>query len=177
MPDYDELIQVYFPPPQWQAAMCITAIECPPQSLDYPRCVVDASTGGPIQCTGGQVVEHPKAYGLFGILDACYDPTLNPGSPFTPEQWGQVLEPEMNVWMASVIWSLHGWEAWTTCRICEVCQVEGGDIPYPLGPRAPVQPPSQAMLIAGAIGGIALGAILVAARKGRYAVAGLIVPP
>jgi hypothetical protein len=135
---YFNLIQKYFPESEWDRADCISVKECSPSREGYPSsCVVNE---GLIRCGGDAVPA--RSWGIFQILDACWNPDMNPNSPFTREQWAQVLEPEMNTWMASVIWSRAGWQAWSTCDLCNACDVPGGTIPYPNGP-APVSPPPE----------------------------------
>jgi len=131
MADLWELIQTYFPEREWQNALCMAKAECGSATPCYPQACVTAQ--GLIQCGDGQAVE-ARAWGPFQILDACWNPALNPASPFTAAQWAQVLDPNVNVWMASAIWSASGWEAWTTCNECKLCQSLPGDIPYPDGP-------------------------------------------
>ncbi len=131
---YFYLIQRYFPPDQWQNANCITIEECPSQNPAYIN-----TDQGLIDCGNGPV--QSKSYGLFQILDACFDPSLTPTSPFTTEQWAQVLDPNINTWMASVIWSAGGWIRWTTCDVCGIRDVPGGVIPYPDAPLLVPPPP------------------------------------
>ena len=126
---YYHLIQRYFPQEQWEIADCILTHECPPDSLGYPGCVRDE---GLIDCGYGPA--EAKSWGLFRILDACWNPEMHPESPFTTEQWAQVPNPNVNTWMASVIWERAGWRAWTTCDLCDACDIVGGPIPYPRGP-------------------------------------------
>lgn len=153
---YYNLIQTYLPTSQWANANCISLAECDPASPIYPNCVKDE---GGIIC--GPAQGPAKSYGLFGLLDVCWDPALNPQSPFTADQWAKVLDPNVNTWMASVVWSINGWRAWTTCSQCldcppcvystppclapcggNLCAVPGGPIPYPRGPLpGPLPPP------------------------------------
>lgn len=123
-------IRRYLPPSEWERARCITRRECNPGREGYPEsCVAEE---GMIDCGNGVV--RARSWGPFQILDACWNPAMNPRSPFTREHWAKVLDPNVNTWMASVIWSSSGWRAWTTCAGCEVCGVTGGPIPYPRGP-------------------------------------------
>ncbi|RJQ43378.1 MAG: hypothetical protein C4534_08250 [Gaiellales bacterium] len=78
--------------------------------------------------------------GPFGLLDTCWDPASNPDSPFTREAWAMALDPNVNVWMASVIWSLYGWQAWSTCDECKSCETAGGEIPHPDSPLPSLTP-------------------------------------
>ncbi len=138
-------IERYFPETQWDAASCITQHECSPDREGYPgSCVADE---GPINCDGSS---GPPAHswGPFQIFDACWDPARNPNSPFTPEQWALRLDPNVNAWMASVIWERAGWRAWSTCEGCDVCGVRGGPIPHPRGPMDLTSPAMAAGLIA-----------------------------
>lgn len=124
----EELVHRYFPQEQWANALCVARAECS-EGAEYPaNCVKHV---GGIQC--GQSSGDATAYGPFGLLDVCWDPDLNTDSPFTTAQWANVMDLEMNVWMASIIWSRHGFRAWTTCEGCNVCSVPGGPIPYPRG--------------------------------------------
>ena len=116
----------YFPDDQLDNARCIQRNEC-----SDGACVADE---GYINCQGTSASGMAHSWGGFQILDVCWSPYINPESPFTKEQWDRVLEPEMNAWMASAIWSRSGWRLWTTCEKCEVCGVLGGPIPYPRGP-------------------------------------------
>jgi len=155
---YYYLIQRYFPPEQWPAADCITMAECPSQD---PIQVVDQ---GQIDCGVGGVAA--RAWGLFGILDACWDPALKPTSPFTQEQWAQVLDPNVNTWMASVIWSRSGWGVWTTCADCQVCDVVGGTIPHPEGPVVEA-PRGVSWLPFALLGAAFVGLVVADGRRGR----------
>ena len=140
MPTLQYLIQKYFPPSEWDRAACISNAECSQNRENYPQsCIADE---GLIDCAGPSPV-YAKSWGPFQILDACWSPYLNPSSPFTREQWDKVLDLEYNTWMASVIWSISGWSAWTTCGTCAACDVPGGAIPYPSGPALPEQPPYE----------------------------------
>ena len=165
---YYSLIQRYFPPEEWEHAACISAAECPPGSSGYPAsCTRNA---GVLQCGAGMPYVNASAYGLFGILDACWDPAVNLDSPFTHELWARRLEPEVNTWMASVIWSRSGWRAWTSCADCRLCDFRGGAIPFPRGPDEGLAPTLGAPLTGGqillglafAIGGIVY---MVAAKR------------
>lgn len=129
---YRYLIQRYFPASQWENAECISRRECSPDRQGYPASCIGYE--GWIDCGQGPVEAH--SWGIFQVLDACWNPAMNPNSPFTPQQWAQVLDPNVNIWMASVIWSRSGWGAWTTCGAdyCNICDVPGAAIPYPRGP-------------------------------------------
>lgn len=131
------LIQCYFPPEQVENANCISLMEADPADPRYPA-VIKAQ--GSIVC-GGDAVE-AKSYGLFGILDACWNPDMRVDSPFTAEQWAKVLDPNMNTWMASVIFAANGWRAWTTCGDCQLCNVVGVPVLNPRGPVDCSQPGS-----------------------------------
>ncbi|RJQ43377.1 MAG: hypothetical protein C4534_08245 [Gaiellales bacterium] len=134
MPDspYFQYIQRYFPAEQWENADCISTHECSPSREGYPESCIGFE--GYIDCAGRPTADPRYSYGPFQIFESCWDPGKNPNSPFTPEQWSQVLDPNVNTWMASVIWSRSGWSAWSTCHGCGVCDVQGGAIPYPDGP-------------------------------------------
>ena len=133
---YLSLIQRYFPSAQWEIANCLSLAECCPDRQDYPHCVTPQ---GSVVC-GGEPVTNASSYGLFGLVDACWNPAMNASSPFTPAQWAQVLDPEMNTWMASVVYSLQGWSAWTSCSSCpDSCTNPG---PPPAGERWPVPFPN-----------------------------------
>lgn len=163
------LIQEYFPVEEWNNAQCIVNHECPPGDPGYPcNCVREV---GPISCLSVSS-QNGRALGPFGLLDTCWDPGLNSASPFTADAWHLVLDPNVNAWMASVIWSHYGWSAWTTCPDCNLCdRTTGGDIPHPDGPLVnlsfcPTPPPPEQSgsslapyVVAGA--GIALGLILI----------------
>ena len=156
---YHYLIQRYFPPEQWEVADCISTNECLEDTPGYPECIVDE---GLIDCGFGPV--EARSWGLFRILDACWSPELFPDSPFTPKQWEQVLDPNVNTWMASVIWERTGWRAWTTCELCEACDIPGGPIPYPRGPltEAHIHP---LLPLAGILAGFVGLAVLDSSRK------------
>lgn len=136
---YRYLIERYFPASAQDDAECIAGRECDPMRAGYPQsCVADE---GVISCNPNTLPYlQSYSYGPMQILDACWSPYRNPASPFTPEQWGMVLDPNVNIWMASVIWSRRGFAAWTTCGACGVCDVPGGAIPYPDGPVLPFPP-------------------------------------
>jgi hypothetical protein len=128
-------IQAYFPREQWEIADCIQVKECSPTREGYPdSCVAEE---GLVDCGHGPV--QARSWGIFQILDACWNPALNPDSPFSPQAWAQVMDPNVNTWMASVIWSRGGWGAWTTCSLCDACSIPGGAIPHPDGPL--ISPP------------------------------------
>jgi len=131
LPDIGQLIRTYFPEGAWGDADCIMRNECPPTSQAYPAgCVREI---GRYFCNGVELMA--RAWGPFGLLDACWDPAVQPDSPFTPDQWARVLDPNYNVWMASRIWSQYGWTVWTTFNQCGIVGVNpGGDIPHPEGP-------------------------------------------
>jgi hypothetical protein len=131
---YYDLIRLYFPSSEWERANCIANEECSPDRVGYPEtCIGDE---GLTDCGHGAV--QSRSWGPFQILDSCWNPDLNPNSPFTHEQWAMVLDPNVNTWMASVIWSRSGWGAWTTCGLCEACNLPyDTPIPYPNGPVSP----------------------------------------
>ena len=93
------LIAEYFPADQVEEATCILNAECPPGSDGWPASCVAGQ--GQVDCGAG--LRDAAAYGPFGLLDTCFDPAMNPTSPFTPEQWAMVLDPNVNTWMASVV--------------------------------------------------------------------------
>lgn len=124
------IIRLYFPPTEWARASCVANAECDPASANYPTaCMGDE---GGINCGAGD--RQARSFGIFKLLDVCWDPAMQSASPFTAEQWARVMEPNVNTWMASVIWSRYGWRAWTTCEDCVACAIPGGPIPYPRGP-------------------------------------------
>jgi len=174
---YQDLIARYFPLDQQVNAACIMEAETtawasvcgatPPES-----CVVDLP---PMSCFPTQPVQPAKAYGLYKIVDVCWDPALagEANTPFTPGEWANILDPNYNVWAASVVWSIAGWRAWTTCGACAncpscvyatppcalpctlgICGVQGGPVPYPRGPVLPVTGgyPISPLLAYGVIG-------------------------
>lgn len=125
---YAGLIQRYFPPEEWEHADCIQLRECPTSALNWPYCV---NTNSPTS----------HDFGIFQVNDYWWDPTRNERSPFTWSQWQQVLDPNMNVWMASVIWQQGGWSRWSTAPLCGLQGDHGGgQIPYPNGPVVDVLP-------------------------------------
>ncbi len=136
---YFNLIQKYFPESEWGCADCISVHECSPNREGYPQSCV--ANEGMIRCRPDLPAVPARSWGIFQILDACWNPDMNPGSPFTREQWAQVMDPEMNTWMASRIWSGGGWGLWSTRDVyCPECTSSGGPTPYPDGP-APAPPP------------------------------------
>jgi hypothetical protein len=80
------------------------------------------------------------------------------------------MEPDINTWMASVIWSRSGWRAWTSCPTCAICEVRGGAIPFPRGPASEQVPTVGLSLVEGLValafvaGGIAY--VCTARRRG-----------
>ncbi len=145
-----ELIAVYFPEQERERALCIAQAEA-----------VTAGVRDEGMVDWGQGLKPAKSYGPFALVDVCWDPAMNPASPFSPEQWANILDPNVNVWAASVVWSHGGWRSWTTCGACGACEVAGGPIPYPRGPirvRSDViipGPPKLPLIIAG-VGLVAL---------------------
>lgn len=130
---YFKYIQVYFPEDQWENGDCISTHECSPDRDGYPGTCIGPE--GMISCNPGSLPYLDSySYGVFQILDACWSPERNPDTPFTPDIWARVMDPNVNTWMASVIWSRNGWRAWSTCGSCSVCGVMGRDIPFPRGP-------------------------------------------
>ncbi len=102
---------------------------------------------------------------------------MNPSSPFTAAQWASVLDPDVNTWMASKIWSIGGWALWTTSEpsICNCQGVPGGAIPYPDGPVATVDnppppgespPPPGNASVAVVVGGAMVAGAIIAVVKG-----------
>jgi len=89
-----------------------------------------------LQCGDSAVVDAPQSYGVFGLLDVCWDPAINPLSPVPAEWWARRMEPEVNTWIASLIWASGGWRSWTTAEAtgCNIASVPGGPIPYPRNP-------------------------------------------
>jgi len=131
LPDIGQLIRTYFPEGAWGDAACIVSHECPPTTEAYPAgCVKEI---GRYLCGGVEMAA--RAWGPFGLLDVCWDPAVQSASPFTSEQWGRVLDPNYNVWMASRIWSQYGWQVWSTFNQCGIQSTQpGGAIPHPNGP-------------------------------------------
>lgn len=162
---YYDLIQRYFPPEEYEHADCISVAECPPSSLGYPAGCTERV--GVLRC--GETLPYVNAskFGLFGILDACWDPEVNPDSPFTAELWARRMEPAINTWMASIIWSRSGWRAWTSCATCGLCQMPGGPVPYPRGPNegpmVEIAGPGPVLLAAGGVV-LAIGAVAYVAK-------------
>lgn len=148
-----DLVAIYFPPEEWDRAMCIASAEYP----DLP----------PEQLVGPIVKDDPdgRCYGPFALLDRVWDPSMNPDSPFTREQWAAVLEPNTNVWMASKVWAIAGWRAWDVCPQCEACSVRGGPIPYP---RAPLEDGTY-----GAVGGWVRPALVIGGATAAIALVGI----
>lgn len=170
---YIGLIQRYFPPAEHERANCIQLAECCPDDAGFPTSCVRPI--GAVDC-GGLVVQNAVAYGIFGILDACWNPALNQGSPFTAAIWSQVMDPEVNTWMASVIWSRNGWGVWTTCGKCDACVNPGPPptgatypIPFPDGPATSLPPSTmQSALVPIAVIGVGAAVYaLMASRKRR----------
>lgn len=129
---YYGYIQRYFPPDQWGNADCITTHECSPDRAGYPQsCIADE---GYIDCSGNPTNDMRRSYGPFQIFESCWSPYRENNTPFTREQWDKVLDPNVNTWMASIIWSRSGWSQWSTCHVCGICGVGGGAIPHPEGP-------------------------------------------
>jgi len=159
---------MYFPPSEWERADCVSRCECSPDRPGYPGSCINPNEW--VQDPEGNVYQ-AASYGIFQILDAVWDPSKNPNSPFTPEQWAMVMDPNVNTWMASVIWSRSGWIAWpgTTdpsgcCYQCDACSVAGGAIPYPDGPVLPPGIVPADIVTAGGAGTavFGMGALLVA---------------
>jgi hypothetical protein len=144
---YLPLIQTYFPAEQVGTAGCILGEEVTlalTNCLSPESCVTPLPTA--VQCYSDQSPGPASAYGLYQIIDQCWNPALAGGqTPFTDAEWAAVLDPNTNIWMASVIWSIGGWRSWTTCDACQwACLTPGGPIPYPRGPVTnPVYPPTN----------------------------------
>ncbi len=159
------LIDRYFPEQERANALCIAAAEWPVEiggspSLMPPRDIL-VRDEGMLDC--GQGLKPAKAYGPFALLDVCWDPALNPDSLFSSAQWASILDPNVNVWAASVVWSHGGWRSWTTCAACGACEVTGGPIPYPRGPvqvRQPLQSSAGPILVG--VAGVGLVALVIA---------------
>lgn len=128
---FADIIMRYFRPDQWENADCITTHEC--FSGD---CVAPEPPGG-------------ASYGPFQIYDRVWNPDLNPNSIFTRDQWAQVMDPNVNVWMASKIYERSGWSPWSTKYICGLDGVGPGPIMHPEGPvfstspEPPIHPAQQ----------------------------------
>ena len=189
---YLQLIQTYFPPEQVANAACILAAETAAWAnvcgADPASCVVDL---GNFSCYPDQPVQPAKAYGLYKIVDLCWDPAkAGVHTPFTASDWAQILDPNTNVWAASVVWSIAGWRAWTTCSQCadcpscvaatppcalpcggSLCDVPGGPIPYPRAPLSnPLAPAPSApspYLAFGVIGVLLAGLVTIELRGPR----------
>ncbi len=148
-------IRMYFPPSEWERANCITLKE---NGAQDPAAIGEE---GLIDC--GQGAVQARSWGLFQILDACWNPELNPNSPFTAAQWALVTDPNVNVWMASIIWKRSGWNAWTTCSYCDCCNLPYDEpIPHPEGPVPPTVIPPEIVKPAGAgVAVFGLGALVV----------------
>mgnify|MGYP003395182908 CR=1 FL=1 len=117
---YYEYIQRYFPQQEWDRADCVSVSECSPSRAGYPG-----------DCIGQEVDGY--SWGVFQVYDAVWEPRRNPNSPFSADIWDRRMDPNINTWVASVIWSHGGWSQWTTCAGCGGCG-PGGVIPYPNGP-------------------------------------------
>ncbi len=136
--DYGSAIHTYFPESQWGNAACILGVEmveagqaCPDE--DPSMCVRQLEAIG--SCYPDQPPCLAEASGLYGIVSCCWDPALaQDNTPFTPQEWAARLDPVVNVWMASVVYSIAGWRAWSTCAQCGCCDVRGEPIPHPRGP-------------------------------------------
>lgn len=164
MRPYTPFVQRYFPIAEWERAECVIEQECPSSSPGWPYSCVREE--GLMSCGTDPTPRQAHAYGMFGLLDVCYDPAANPGSPFTPYQWMNVLDPNVNAWMASIIWSYAGWRAWTTCPGCNACDVLGEPVPYPRGPVDLAEPsPPLLWLLLPVVGAIIYS--LVAGRGQR----------
>ena len=161
--NYICLIQGYFPAEQWANALCLLTNEideslqaCP--NIPPEQCAKDL---GVASCYSDQTPIPATAYGLFGIVDVCWSPALAGNeTPFTKDDWQHLTsnDPNWQVWAASVVYSIGGWRAWSTCSACldcpgcltlnppcaapcdnrSICEVYGLPIPYP---RAPLVPP------------------------------------
>lgn len=164
----DAYIQHYFPPSEWERARCIAWNECPWDMTNWPN---SCETPSGVHSCGQSQSQNSTTYGPFMLMDVCWNPDLNPGSPFTAEQWAQVKDPMVNTWMASVIWSASGWRAWTTCSDCPgTCTVTGTPIPYPRGPfDAPLPPetPAETPSLVPLVAAIVLGGSYAALYKAR----------
>lgn len=139
-PNLVAAVRTYFPEPQWAPALAVAYCECASglsgavqTRATWPT---DCHTPvGPLDCGFGS--QQATKYGPFGLVDACWDPQLNARSPFTPDEWARVTDVACNTWMASIVWSINGWRAWSTCDAAgsllnfDVCGVPGGPIPHP----------------------------------------------
>lgn len=161
------LIATYFPDAEWENAWCIALQESPSGLIPGPVPI------GEMACMPEMASVDASKWGLFGLLDACWHPVMNPGSPFTLEQWANVLDANDNTWMASVIWSAYGWAAWSTAPACGLTNAPGGQIPHPEGPvpgLGAYQPSEQVpnwLGIVGGIGLLGLGALYVLGARRR----------
>ena len=135
---YEAEIARYFPESQWQNAACILAAEMDQAAANCPgvnpsQCVTELPEIS--SCYPTMSAGPATASGLYGIVDRCWDPALaGDNTPFTPGDWSMRFDPIWNVWMASVVYSIAGWRAWSTCSACGCCDVKGMPIPHPRGP-------------------------------------------
>lgn len=176
---YAPLVSTYFPADAVPAALCILQRQIELADSRDPASVITPVTSGQTSCgsAGG------GAYGLFGIVDACWNPALvgPDATPFLPNEWEMVLDPNTNVWMASVVWSIAGWRPWATCQGCNltnapgvppqsICNVPGEAVPYPRHPVSqgatdgglPLLP-----LALGAVAALGLHALAMLEAEGR----------
>lgn len=173
---YYNFIQRYFPEGEWEHADCISTKECDPSRQGYPQSCIGYE--GWISCGHGP--KESNSWGVFQILDACWNPAMNPNSPFTHEQWAKVLDPNVNTWMASVIFRRGGWGrcstpspdcqtppyccTWTTCSACGICDVgppvgwEPLPAPIDVEPPPPPPPPPPPILTPEVVQGLLLTA-------------------
>lgn len=163
------LIQEYFPEAAWNDAQCILEQECPLASPQWQTgCIVPV---GGYYC-GSVETANAKAWGPFGLLDICWNPSLNPDSPFGGDLWAMVRDPNVNTWMASKVWSLYGWGAWDTCPRCGICDTApGGAIPHPDGPINVEIPPAEGLplpLILLGAAALGLAGLTLASKGDRY---------
>jgi hypothetical protein len=138
MADMEGLIRLYFPSSQVANAICISHGECGSAwNGNEGRCIGQEPS---VNCDGSPSGEARYSYGPFQIFESCWDPALNTNSPFTHEQWAGRMDPNVNTWMASYLFSRSGWGIWSTCRGCGVCDVGPEPINYPNGPIVYVSP-------------------------------------
>lgn len=169
----DRLIETYWPESEWvnakaMLANILTAYQPPACHADPVNCV---ARGGPHEtCYDWQTPAQTHRYGLWLITDACWNPDLAAAeTPFTAAEWAQVLDPNVNTWMASVIWSIGGWGKFNGCNDIygddpiagvrsTLCLHRGGPVPQPRHPVA-VSAGGSGLIVAAlavaAIGGLA----------------------
>lgn len=172
---HDALIETYWPPEEWDNAKAVLAnminYYTPGCFADPVNCVAPLSKGD-YNCYDWQNLTTPQhAYGLWLIGGNCWDPAVaGSETPFLPEEWVQVLDPNYNTWMASVIWSIGGWGKFIgACDVRsaitdpivgpnpQLCLLHGAPIPYP---RNPVNTGGSAGLLVAVAALAAIGGLI-----------------